>query len=80
MSERIWKPSSERTIDRTKTVYIDVREITTYRWKPYKPDGQRQMKAQGRWQKATGIGDYTTWTNCAVPDGEWAPNEPKELP
>lgn len=38
-----------------------------YRWKKYKPDGQRQMKAAGRWQKATSNGDWFSWENCEPP-------------
>jgi len=37
------------------------------RWEPYKPDGQRQMKAKGRWQRTIGSGDYWRWVNCDRP-------------
>lgn len=37
------------------------------RWEPYKPDGQRQMKAKGRWQRQEGSGDYWKWSNCDRP-------------
>ena len=40
-----------------------------YRWEPYKPDGQRQMKAKGRWQRQVGSGDYWRWENCDRPLG-----------
>lgn len=49
--------------------YVDVREVTTYRYLPYKPDGRRQMRAPGRWQRATEHG----FENCAPPTGEWRP-------
>jgi hypothetical protein len=39
------------------------------RWEPYKPDGQRQMKAKGRWQEQQGSGDYWRWVNCERPEG-----------
>lgn len=39
----------------------------SYRWEPYKPDGQRQMKAKGRWQRQVGSGDYWRWENCDRP-------------
>lgn len=39
----------------------------SYRWEPYKPDGQRQMKAKGRWQRQVGSGDYWRWENCERP-------------
>ena len=77
--ERNWQPTSALTINRKVTTCVDVRTVTTYRWKPYKPDGQRQMKAQGRWQRAAGSGDYAKWENCSAPDGEWTLNTPKEL-
>ena len=32
-----------------------------------KPDGQRQMKAKGRWQEQVGSGDYWRWNNCDRP-------------
>lgn len=38
------------------------------RWEPYKPDGQRQMKAKGRWQTMTfNSSDYFRWENCNRP-------------
>ena len=38
------------------------------RWEPYKPDGQRQMKAKGRWQTMTHNGSgYFRWENCDRP-------------
>lgn len=38
------------------------------RWEPYKPDGQRQMKAKGRWQTMTYNGSgYFRWENCDRP-------------
>ena len=38
------------------------------RWEPYKPDGQRQMKAKGRWQTMTYNGSgYFRWENCNRP-------------
>lgn len=73
MAVRAWKSMSELTIDPKTTVYIDVREVTTYRWKPYKPDGARQMRATGRWQRT--VGEYGKWENCSQPAGEWSPNE-----
>lgn len=41
--------------------------IVAVRWEPYKPDGQRQMKAKGRWQEQVGSGDYWRWQNCDRP-------------
>ena len=41
--------------------------VVSVRWKPYKPDGQRQMKAKGRWQEQVGSGDYWRWQNCDRP-------------
>lgn len=46
--------------------FTDVRHVTV-RWEPYKPDGQRQMKAKGRWQEQVGSGDYWRWQNCDRP-------------
>lgn len=41
--------------------------VVAVRWKPYKPDGARQMKAKGRWQEMVGSGDYWRWQNCERP-------------
>jgi hypothetical protein len=41
--------------------------VVSVRWEPYKPDGQRQMKAKGRWQEQVGAGDYWRWQNCERP-------------
>lgn len=41
--------------------------VVAVRWEPYKPDGQRQMKAKGRWQEQVGSGDYWRWRNCDRP-------------
>jgi hypothetical protein len=45
----------------------DVR-VVAVRWEPYKPGGQRQMKAKGRWQEMVGSGDYWRWNNCNRPE------------
>lgn len=74
--EPIWQPTATLTINPKATTYINVRSVTTYRWKPYKPDGQRQMRAQGRWQRAK---EPDGWENCAAPVGEWAPNVAREV-
>lgn len=53
--------------------YVNVRSVLTYRYLAYKPDGARQMKKLGRWQRATEHG----WENADLPaHGEWAPNYP----
>lgn len=41
--------------------------VVAVRWEPYKPDGQRQMKAKGRWQEQVGSGDFWRWQNCDRP-------------
>ena len=41
--------------------------VVSIRWEPYKPDGQLQMKAKGRWQELQGSGDYFRWVNCDRP-------------
>ncbi len=48
--------------------------VVSVRWEPYKPDGQRQMKAKGRWQEQVGTGDYWRWQNCERP--AFAPSLP----
>lgn len=64
-----WRPTSEApTVPGT---YIKVRTTNTYRWLEYKPDGQRQMKAKGRWQRATEYG----WENAPLPEGDFVPVE-----
>lgn len=67
-----WRPMSEAP--EVPGTYINVRSVTSYRWLAYKPDGARQMRAKGRWQRATEWG----WQNCDKPDGEWIPIPPKE--
>jgi hypothetical protein len=64
-----WRPMSEAP--ELPGTYINVRTTTTntYRWLAYKPDGARQMRAKGRWQRATEYG----WENCSKPDGEFVP-------
>lgn len=47
-----------------KRHHIEALEPVTYRWEPYKPDGQRQLKAKGRWQRRVESGDYWRWENC----------------
>lgn len=43
--------------------------IYPVRWKAYKPDGQRQMKKKGRWQR---MNEYGGWDNCERPDAVFA--------
>jgi hypothetical protein len=71
---RDWKPASELSVNPRVFTYVDVREVVTFRWKPYKPGVARPTRAQGRWQRATGSGDYIRWVNCARPIGEWSLN------
>lgn len=66
-----WRPTSEAPAK--PGTYINVRTVTTYRWLEYKPDGKRQMKAEGRWQRATEYG----WENASLPEGEFVPNPAK---
>ena len=73
-----WRPTSE--LHPAAGMHINVRtvSITTYRWKPYKPDGARQMGVKGRWQRAR---DPDGWENARLPmDGEWVPNPPLRTP
>lgn len=42
--------------------------VGPYRWKAYKPEGQKQMGVSGRWQIANEFGG---WDNCEKPDGEF---------
>jgi hypothetical protein len=46
----------------------------TVRYLPYKIDGKRQMKVNGRWQEFNGYG----WTNCDEPNG-WRPLPPTTI-
>lgn len=41
----------------------------TVRYLPYKPEGKRQMKADGRWQEHNGYG----WENCREDPEMWQP-------
>lgn len=42
--------------------------VVPIRWKRYKPDGQRQMKALGRWQI---MNEWGGWNNCEFPSEVW---------
>lgn len=56
---------------------IDVRAVSTFRYQPYKPNSdQRRKGILGRWQT---IDEYGGWNNCAEPQGEWRPNDGKNL-
>ena len=48
--------------------HFSVVEQFAVRWEPYKPDGRRQMKARGRWQRQVWRGDFFRWENCDRPD------------
>lgn len=63
-----WQPPDVESIEKSGKRWHgeDVR-VVSVRWEPYKPDGQRQMKAKGRWQEQVGSGDYWRWQNCDRP-------------
>lgn len=69
-----WRPIDElEEPTGTGAVYIQVRSVTTWRWLPYKPDGQRQMKRRGRWQRAA---SYMGFENAVLPEeADWQPAE-----
>lgn len=74
--EEGWRPMSEVPTDGKP---IKVRVVTTYKWTPYKPDGQRQMKAKGRWQ--TLRSEYGGWINADLPEeGQWMPYPGRSAP
>lgn len=43
-------------------------DIYPVRWKAYKPQGQKQMKRKGRWQR---MNEYAGWDNCETPSEIW---------
>lgn len=70
-----WKPLADGEPDGLRVPHILVRHDEMYRYLRYRPDGVRQMKKPGRWQKFNGHG----WDNAAFPEGaEWTPNPPAE--
>lgn len=71
---RTWHPTADLKPGTAITVDVCWTTTNTFRWKPYKPSGARQMQAKGRWQRATEYG----WVNAPLPDGEWTLNEAKE--
>lgn len=72
--DRRWRPISEAPVDGT---WIEVRqEPDLYRWLAYKPDGARQMKKAGRWQRCVWRGDYFKWENAELPETGWRIAEP----
>lgn len=58
-----WQPIETAPRDGTPVVGSEL-----YRFLPYKPEGKRQMKADGRWQRWNGYG----WENSAPPES-WMP-------
>lgn len=59
-----WQPIESAPRDGTP---LRIRTCEVMRWLAYKPDGARQMKKAGRWQKHDGFG----WANCPDPSGPW---------
>jgi hypothetical protein len=62
-----WRPITELkepAQDADDFPFLTVRVEETWRWQPYKPEGARQMKRRGRWQKFTGYG----FENCDLPE------------
>lgn len=69
-----WSPIESAPRDGTP---IDARAVSTFRYQPYKPNSdQRRKGILGRWQT---IDEYGGWNNCAEPQGEWRPNDGKNL-
>ena len=63
-----WMPPDIDAIENGgKRWHGEYHRVVSVRWEPYKPDGQRQMKAKGRWQEQVGAGDYWRWQNCERP-------------
>lgn len=52
-----------------------IRGAEFYRYQPYKPEGRRQMRVAGRWQRKTEYG----WENSAAPES-WQPISPTDAP
>lgn len=68
LAEADWQPAD--TAPKSGEPF-QVRVVQTFKWSPYKPDGQRQMGVKGRWQQS---GEYGGWTNAPLhPTYEWAP-------
>jgi hypothetical protein len=59
-----WQPIESAPEDGTPIITSRI-----VRYLPYKPDGQRQMKAKGRWQEHNGYG----WENTQLDPVEWQP-------
>lgn len=62
-----WRPIVEAARDGTPML-----ASRTVRYLPYKPDGKRQMRADGRWQEWNGHG----WTNCTDDPESFMPAPP----
>lgn len=60
-----WRPIEEAPKDGTPIVGAE-----TYRYQPYKPDGVRQKRQPGRWQRL--VNEYGRWANEAPP-AAWMP-------
>lgn len=71
-AQRPWNSMADGGPPEQPGLYVDVRAVSVYRWLPYKPDGQRQMRAKGRWQVANEHGGFE---NASLPQsGDWKPN------
>lgn len=70
-----WTEGEPPPPDRLAMYYV--RMIEVFRWLPYRPDGARQMRRSGRWQKHQGYG----FENHEWPDGvQWRPVPPPTEP
>ena len=69
MSDTHPRPMSEAP-ETGEWITVRTVEVNSYRYKLYKPSGAQQMKARGRWQRAT---EYGGWENCKKPEGVWLP-------
>ena len=64
--EGVMEPASPwRDIETAPKDGTPVEGSEMYRYLPYKPEGRRQMKADGRWQRWNGYG----WENSEPPHG-----------
>lgn len=64
-----WRPKETLPTSLEYDQWIEVQQVTTYMWRPYKENSQQYRQGlRGRWQVSNGFGG---WENSEPPNGPW---------